>query len=190
MMEEREEFTYSLRQHTCAEVTYQMRQAEFILGPDSSPLEKIAGMSGKQAKQYVRENVPISLAWQKRQADELQAIVTRLAEQDGLFREALLATGDAEIRHTVSDSFWGTGTRNQKGRNMYGKILMALRDSPQGNSKASASKADTEKPFAAVISRDTECIVLTDSQGKWVNKDLIFGRKKTVIIKCSTADDL
>ena len=39
-----------------------------------------------------------SAVWHKRRAQELRAIVTRLAEQDKLFRDALLATGDAKIR--------------------------------------------------------------------------------------------
>ena len=50
MMEERKVFTYSLRQHQCAEVAYQIRQTVFILGPDSPILEKLAKMSGKAAK--------------------------------------------------------------------------------------------------------------------------------------------
>ena len=191
MMEEREVFTYSLRQHKCAEVAYQIRQTEFILGPDSPILEKLAKMSGKAAKQHVRENVPYSAAWHKRRAQELRAIVTRLAEQDKLFRDALLATGDAEIRHNVPDTFWGTGTRTQHGLNMYGKILMELRDHLRGTSSTPAPRQHPEKEsFAAVVNRDTQCIVITDSQGKWVDQDLIFGKRKTLKIKCSKAEDL
>ena len=191
MMEERETFTYSLRQHTCAEVTYQMRQIEFILGPDSPMLEKIAKMTGKEAKQHVQDHVPYSPAWQRRKGNELRAIVKRLAEQDMLFREALLATGEAEIRHSVPDVFWGMGTKTRPGLNTYGRILMELRDHLRRTGARSESKQQSENEmFNTVIGRDTECIVISDSQGKWIDRERIFGRRKTIKIKCSKAEDL
>ncbi len=43
--------------------------------------------------------------------------------------------------------------------------------------------------FSVYISKDTENLVLTDSQGKHLNHNLILGRGKTHITKCYTVDD-
>ncbi len=54
-------------------------------------------------------------------------IVKARFEQQPRFRDALLATGRCTIvERTNRDSYWGDG-RNRNGKNMLGKILMAVR---------------------------------------------------------------
>ena len=68
---------------------------------------------------------------------------------------------------------------------------MELRDHLRRTGARSEGKQQSEKEmFTTVIGRDTECIVISNSQGKWIDRERIFGRRKTIKIKCSKAEDL
>ena len=47
------------------------------------------------------------------------------------FRQTLNCTSGQTLIHPVNDTFWGTGSYNQRGADMFGKILMRIRDRNQ-----------------------------------------------------------
>ncbi len=58
---------------------------------------------------------------------------------------------------------------------------------PNGNLE---ENSDRRNNFRVNIPHDTENIVLTDSQGKFLNRSFLFGKSITFIRKCSNADQM
>ena len=188
-MEERKPFRYRGREYRYAEVAYQSEKVAHTLGEDSPKLKEIIMLSGLDSKDYVK-HIPRSKSWQSCKESVLEDICRCLATQDTTFREALLATESMFIKHTVKDNFWGSVNQ---GQNKYGKILMKLRarlreENTDPGTKGPATREN--EGFKAIIELGTEGLVLADSQCKFVNPHLIFGRSKVTKIKCSTARDL
>ena len=171
-----------------------MSKIEHIEGKNSPSLEKVYKLNGKEAKQYTKENTKYSHSWQKAKFNEVKNICTTLVDQNEDFREALKATGDKKILHTVEDTYWGTGGDNKShGRNIYGNILMQIRYEKFGSQKKTKEEIESDEKdnkFAVNISNDTESIVIVDSQGAHIDKRFIFGKSKTYIQKCSTASHM
>lgn len=70
---------------------------------------------------------PLRRDWESVKVSVMRDAVRAKFEQNADLREALLATGDAElVESTESDDFWGDGG-DGSGRNELGRILMAVR---------------------------------------------------------------
>ena len=66
--------------------------------------------------------------WDNTKINVMRKAVTAKFLQHAELKDMLLSTGDAKlIEHTVNDNFWGDGG-DGSGKNMLGKILMAVRD--------------------------------------------------------------
>ena len=66
----------------------------------------------------------------------MRAAVDAKFRQHAALRELLLATGDAKlVEHTDRDAYWGDGG-DGTGRNMLGRILMAIRETLRAESDA------------------------------------------------------
>lgn len=68
-----------------------------------------------------------SESWINKRCKVMKDILVEKFKQVEKFRSALLATGNKPLAHDVVDLFWGTG-KNFKGQNMFGKLLMEVRD--------------------------------------------------------------
>ena len=190
MMEVREAFIYKGKTYRIPEIAYQTSKATFIMGNNSPEASHIYSLTeGKVAKKYAQEHLPHSEKWQKMKTEAIRNILRAVMRQDPLFREALMATGDREIRHTVADTYWGTGGASRsEGSNVYGEILMELRSELlSADYNQSQQDPKTEDKFSIHLNKGTECLLITDSQCKHVNAKFLFGSKKVHVQKCPTA---
>ena len=193
MMEAREAFVYKGKTYKIPEIAYQTSKATLIMGNNSPEASHIYSLTdGKVAKKYAQEHLPHSEKWQKVNTEVIRNILRAVMRQDPIFREALMATGDREIRHTVADTFWGTGgTSRSEGLNVYGEILMELRSELRtADYNQTQQDPKTGDKFSIHLNRDTECLLITDSQCKHVNAKFLFGSKKVHVQKCPTAVSL
>lgn len=65
--------------------------------------------------------------WMKTRCRIMKDLLIEKFKQVEPFRTALLATDNKPLAHDVVNLFWGTG-RSFKGENMFGKLLMEVRD--------------------------------------------------------------
>ena len=189
VMEERAPFRYRGREYRYAEVAYQTEKVAHTLGENSHHLKEIMKLSGLESKAYVKD-LPYSKSWQSCKERVMEDICSSLEKQDSTFSEALLATGSLPIKHPVPDKFWGT---THQGQNKYGKILMricARIGEKDSNSDLDVLASGDNEGFKAVIEQGTEGLVIADSQCKFINERLMFGRAKVAKIKCSTTQAL
>ncbi len=188
MMEVHEEFVYESQKQTIGEIAYHMKKIKHTTGDDSPLLAEIYNMTdGKKAKVKVRESLRYSSSWQEVKVMELRSVVRAMLQQDTEFRNVLEVTGTKTIRHTVPDKFWGTCEgSNTNGRDMYRKILMEERELIGGR-KEEGNKQD---PYSLIITRDTEIIIIADSQGKHINRRFMFGKGKSYVKHCTTVSEM
>ena len=67
--------------------------------------------------------------WEEVKVDLMREILLCKFSQNGELKAVLLSTGDRQLReHTPRDKFWGDGGKKGKGKNMLGKLLMAVRE--------------------------------------------------------------
>ena len=183
---------YSGRPYKVPEIAFQTEKAQFILGIDSPEAIHIYNLQdGKAAKQYARENLPYSERWQRAKTKVIRNILRAVLKQDTIFKDALAATGNKLIRHTVSDTFWGTGGISRSdGKNMYWEILMQLRIELQTTDNKEENQGTQSTPFSVQLNKGTECILITDSQSKHIDARYLLGAKKVHIQKCPTASSM
>ena len=173
-------FMYGCRQHTYGETAYQMSKAEDTLSGQKRNdfLEEMYPMNGFDAKEHAKK-LKYNQAWQSIKREEVKNIARKIFENDPRAKQALKDTGNKEIRHTVSDTYWGTGgVNNDNGDNEYEQILMELREEFFG------------PEFTVKIRKDTKVIFLTDSQGKHVRSKDFFGKDRVMIRKTPTVESL
>lgn len=93
----------------------------------------VSARSPLQAWELAREfRLQRRADWDDVKVDILTEIVRAKVAQHKEVYDALLATGDEEIVElNPNDDFWGSGP-DGNGRNQMGKILMAIRDGPDG----------------------------------------------------------
>lgn len=147
---------------------------------DSSHRQQIVGANtAREAKQISRRLSALSegnsfrTEWQDIQDHIMRWVVSQRMEQQPLFRQALLATGDRPIiedEESRPRTRWGTKRDGQsfRGQNVMGKILMSVRDqyraqanqdrgedSPPTSSPASIDGAQQSPPNVSTNNRDT-----------------------------------
>lgn len=85
----------------------------------NSPM--LAARMGRDRKRILRRD------WESAKVNIMREAIMAKFEQHETLQVLLLDTGDAMIiEHTENDDYWGDG-ENGKGRNMLGRILMAVR---------------------------------------------------------------
>jgi len=106
---------FNVEKHYQASKTHVTKEKEWVL---SSPNSSTAKSRGR--------HVTMRVDWDEVKVDIMYSLL-RQKFSDPVFRDKLLATGDAELRegNWWGDTFWGI-CRGQ-GENMLGKLLMELR---------------------------------------------------------------
>ena len=141
----------------------------------------------KSAKQTAKMCLQDNSSWQNHKTDVVFNIIKSRYEQNPSFAKELQSTGDREITHTVHCRFWGTGGLHGNGENIYGKLLMRVRDLknhsdvPRRNSnrKTHVNSLNTTSPNHTenschptnrkVPSQQEEAFLISDSMGKGVH---------------------
>ena len=116
------------RDFNSAEHAYQYRQAMFH--EDFECAEDIKrAKDARAAKRVSKEIIKKHEGWLEKRVDVMIEVLKAKAEVPE-FREALLATGQAELVENVvsREAFWGVGVGDREGGNMLGKLLMVLRE--------------------------------------------------------------
>ena len=67
--------------------------------------------------------------WEEVKVDLMRDILFAKFTQNEDLKAILVATGKRELKeHTPRDKFWGDGGKKGNGKNMLGKLLMAVRE--------------------------------------------------------------
>ena len=85
--------------------------------------------------------------WNNIKVDRMREVLKEKFRQHTDLKEKLLATGDAIlIEESKSDAFWGTGKKGN-GKNMLGKLLIAVREEIRNNNSAPKSTCADKQPL-------------------------------------------
>ncbi len=82
----------------------------------------------RAARMGRKRKLPLRKDWERVKDEVMRVVVLAKFSQHEDLRRVLLETGDAKlIENTANDSYWGDGG-DGSGKNMLGRILMAVRD--------------------------------------------------------------
>ncbi len=102
-------------------------QAQKFAGTHHEHEIRNARTAGTAAEMGRDRRRPLRADWESVKDEVMREAVRAQFTQHAELREALLATGDAElVEHTYKDSYWGDGG-DGTGKNMLGLILMEIR---------------------------------------------------------------
>lgn len=102
-------------------------QAQKFAGTEHEEAIRLAASPMVAARMGRDRSKPLRADWEAVKDDVMRDGVRAKFTQHPELREALLATGDAEIvEHTANDAYWGDAG-DGSGRNMLGRILMEVR---------------------------------------------------------------
>lgn len=117
--------TWDSNQFNSAEHAYQFSKAMYHNKKELAEEMKKADTANKV--KMLSKNINPSESWISKRCKVMKDILVEKFKQVEKFRSALLATGNKPLAHDVVNFFWGTG-KNFKGKNMFGKLLMEVRD--------------------------------------------------------------
>ncbi|APG76865.1 hypothetical protein 1 [Beihai sipunculid worm virus 5] len=123
--------------------------------------------------------------WRKvRKARMRQVMECRLQQQPS-FSSELLATNTAQLIHNVADTYWGTG-RDGKGMNVYGKMLMTLRQefqtvTTQGSMDPNVCNIVPKIMKNIVVVGGTLGVMLNNTQGITVQHSFPYPRDELLL---------
>lgn len=83
-----------------------------------------------QAKRIARE-IPYLGNGHRVSVSLMKELLTLKWEKVIVFREELQGCVNKTITHPLADTFWGTGTENRKGTNVFGELLQDLLHMPK-----------------------------------------------------------
>ena len=116
------------RYFNSSEHAYQYRQAIFHEDFESAEIIRSAE-DARAAKRESKRIYKKNNGWEEKRVEVMREILKAKAEVHE-FKEALLATGQAELVEYVPsvEGFWGVGSGYVGGQNMLGRLLMELRE--------------------------------------------------------------
>ena len=117
-------FTFMGQRFRSVEHAYQYEKARFS-GLDGLT-ERIRNCNSAYSAKMLGQEVPRSTSWESLNFNLMNQLLKLKWEQVPYFRNELLAAKGMEIVHPVSDIFWGTGTKDRKGRDVFGALLQNL----------------------------------------------------------------
>lgn len=107
-------------------------QAQKFAGTEREEQVRAAASPMTAARMGRSRAHPLRSDWESVKDAVMHSAVLTKFKQHADLRHLLLSTGDAEIvEHTKNDSYWGDGG-DGSGRNMLGRILMAVREELRG----------------------------------------------------------
>lgn len=102
-------------------------QARKFVGTEHEEVIRQAPSARAAAKMGRERTRPLRPDWEEVKDEIMREALKAKFTQHHDLRQALLATGDAElVEHTQNDNYWADGG-DGSGRNMLGKLLMAIR---------------------------------------------------------------
>lgn len=128
--------TWDSNKFYSAEHAYQFSKAMYHNKTELAEEMKKADTANK-VKMLSKSINPLE-SWINKRCKVMKDILVEKFKQVEKFRSALLATGNKPLAHDVVDLFWGTG-KNFKGQNMFGKLLMEVRDQAKAQMSSQAS---------------------------------------------------
>jgi len=118
-------FEYKGFQYRSVEHAYQALKATNKEDHDKVANSKKAG----EAKRWGK-NIEMKFDWEKTKEDVMYEVIKAKFSQNFGLKKMLIDTGDAELieGNNWGDIYWGFDTRQKRGQNKLGKILMKVRN--------------------------------------------------------------
>ena len=167
-------FNFMGQSFPSVEHAYQYEKAKF------SGLERLTEQikncsSAAEAKRLGRE-VPRSTSWESSNVYLMNQFLKLKWEQVPRFREELAAAKGKDFVHPVTDVFWGTGTKDRKGRDMFGTLLQnLLKDRPRVSSKPQKLNTEMTPP----VHTQNRFDVLVDNRPTTIHTETPIRKVKT-----------
>ena len=109
-------------------VEQRFRSLEHAYQYENRLTENIENCNSAYNAKILSQEVLCSTSWESLNFNLMNQLLKLKWEQVPHFRNELLAAKGMEIVHPVSDIFWGTGTKDRKGRDVRGTASKSFKD--------------------------------------------------------------